>query len=243
VKSSEFDIYRDLLGEIKMRVRQAQHRATLSANAEMLVMYWDIGRMIAARQKEEGWGAGVIPRLAAGLKNELPEQKGFSERNIGRMIAFYREYPLLPRPVAEIGAQTAPQLIPKPGSLQMAANVTQPKELAYNFNSFPTKNTKITKKNGLVSAAHRDGSPYLLRIPCVKRVGRTVPVSRGFAWFASFDAKKATSQFFSRAPGRGACLQTPQHRATFSANFATARCKNSVQHRGYRGGDDGKLEG
>jgi hypothetical protein len=49
-------------------------------------MYWDIGRMIHQRQKEKGWGAGVIPRLAVDLKNELPEVKGFSERNIGYMI-------------------------------------------------------------------------------------------------------------------------------------------------------------
>lgn len=94
-------LYHGLLSDIKNRVRQAQHRAALSANAEMILMYWDVGRMIAARQKEEGWGAGVIPRLAVDLKNELPEQKGFSERNIGRMIAFYREYPILPQPVAK----------------------------------------------------------------------------------------------------------------------------------------------
>jgi predicted nuclease of restriction endonuclease-like (RecB) superfamily len=112
MKQEELTLYRDLLGDIKTRVRQAQHRAALSANAEMILMYWDIGRLIAARQKEEGWGAGVIPRLAADLKNELPEQKGFSERNIGRMIAFYREYPILPLPVAKIGAQVAPQLQP-----------------------------------------------------------------------------------------------------------------------------------
>ncbi len=44
--------------------------------------------MIHQRQKEKGWGAGVIPRLAVDLKNELPEVKGFSERNIGYMIRF-----------------------------------------------------------------------------------------------------------------------------------------------------------
>ena len=43
--------------------------------SEMIAMYWDIGCMIAACQKEEGWGAGVIPRLAVDLKNELPKQK------------------------------------------------------------------------------------------------------------------------------------------------------------------------
>ena len=57
----------------------------------MILMYWDIGRMIAARQEREGWGVGVIPRLANDLKNELSEVKGFSERNIGYMIRFAHE--------------------------------------------------------------------------------------------------------------------------------------------------------
>lgn len=114
MKPEELTFYRDLLGDIKTRVRQGQRRAALSANAEMIHMYWDIGRMIAARQEKEGWGAGVIPRLAVDLKNELPEQKGFSERNIGYMIRFAREYDssailqrsvakLVPQPVALIG--------------------------------------------------------------------------------------------------------------------------------------------
>ena len=38
------------------------------------------------------WGAGVIPRLARDLRNELPEVRGFSERNIKLMLPFYREY-------------------------------------------------------------------------------------------------------------------------------------------------------
>jgi predicted nuclease of restriction endonuclease-like (RecB) superfamily len=82
-----------LLAEVKNRIQSAQTRAILTVNAELVRLYWDIGRIIAERQKREGWGAAVIPRLAQELKNELPELKGFSERNIGRMIAFYREYP------------------------------------------------------------------------------------------------------------------------------------------------------
>lgn len=86
--------YAELLGLIKQRIRQGQTRAVLSANAEMILTYWDIGRMILERQEREGWGASVIPRLSRDLRNELPEVKGFSERNIGRMIAFYRAYPV-----------------------------------------------------------------------------------------------------------------------------------------------------
>ena len=78
--------YKTLLHDIKQRVRQGQLRASLSANAEMLAAYWDIGRMIHELQQKEGWGARVIPRLANDLKNELSGIKGFSARNIARMI-------------------------------------------------------------------------------------------------------------------------------------------------------------
>jgi len=90
--SSDLAFYGNLLTEIKDRIRQAQTRAFLSANSEMIAMYWDIGRMIHLRQQMEGWGAGIIPRLARDIRNELPEVKGFSERNIGYMIRFFREY-------------------------------------------------------------------------------------------------------------------------------------------------------
>jgi hypothetical protein len=51
----------------------------MSANAEMIRMYWDIGHMVAKRQGLEGWGKGLLRRLAADLKDELHQIKGFSE--------------------------------------------------------------------------------------------------------------------------------------------------------------------
>lgn len=105
-----------LLDEVKARVRAAQTRAVLAASAEMVRLYWDIGRTIDERQQQEGWGAAVIPRLSRELRNELPEVKGFSERNLGRMIAFAREYPqptqFLPQAVAKSTRPTeAPQAV------------------------------------------------------------------------------------------------------------------------------------
>ena len=99
--------YADLVNTVKARIRQAQIKASLSANAEMILMYWDIGRMIHERQQEKGWGAGIIPRLAKDIRNDMPEVKGFSERNIGYMIRFAREYeslPILQQAVAELGS-------------------------------------------------------------------------------------------------------------------------------------------
>ncbi len=102
----ELKQYSELLNDIKLRVRQGQLRANLSANAEMLATYWDVGKMIHERQKLEGWGSSVIPRLAKDLKNELSEVKGFSERNLKFMVQFYNEYTAF----VEIGKPPVSQL-------------------------------------------------------------------------------------------------------------------------------------
>lgn len=109
-----------LVKEIKARIKQAQTRAMLSVNAELVQLYWDIGRMMEVRQQQEGWGAGVIPRLARELRNDLPEVKGFSERNLDRMVAFYRAYrhpaDISPQPVAKLpSSPKVPQPVAKKG--------------------------------------------------------------------------------------------------------------------------------
>lgn len=119
---AKIDAYAALLTDVKARIRHAQTRAVLAVNAELVRLYWDIGRALDAKQAEEGWGAGVIPRLALDLKNELPEVKGFSERNIDRMIRFYRAYP----DPAAISPQPVAKLEPPPVSQQTAAKVPQP---------------------------------------------------------------------------------------------------------------------
>lgn len=123
--SIEKTSYRQILTDIKQRVRHAQTRAVIAVNAELIRLYWEVGALIHARQQQEGWGAGVIPALARDLRNELPEEKGFSERNIKRMLAFYREYPHLPfvpQPVAQIeaGSEVPPLVALFPAELIQA---------------------------------------------------------------------------------------------------------------------------
>jgi hypothetical protein len=107
-KPKKTDDFAALLADVKGRIQSSQTRAVLAVNAELVRLYWDIGRIIDQRQQREGWGAAVIPRLAAELKNELPELKGFSERNIKRMLAFYRNYSnlvsIVPEPLAQLPA-------------------------------------------------------------------------------------------------------------------------------------------
>ena len=85
--------YEKFLGELKERIRTAQLRASVSVNRELVLLYWQIGRDILARQKEHGWGAKVIDRLAGDLRREFPGMEGFSPRNLKYMRAFAAAWP------------------------------------------------------------------------------------------------------------------------------------------------------
>ena len=85
--------YNDFLRELKQRIRQAQIRAALAVNRELVVLYWQIGRDILQRQSEQGWGAKVIERLAEDLHSEFPDVKGLSRTNLLYMRAFAEAWP------------------------------------------------------------------------------------------------------------------------------------------------------
>ena len=86
------DDYAALLIEVKERIRHAQYQALKAVNKELVALYWDIGKMIADRQKRAGWGKSVVKRLADDLQNEFPGVKGFSIQNLWYMRQFYLEY-------------------------------------------------------------------------------------------------------------------------------------------------------
>ena len=85
--------YVELLEDLKRRIREARVRAALSVNRELVLLYWYIGREILKRQKQEGWGAKVIDRLARDLRREFPDMKGLSRANLFYMRAFAEAYP------------------------------------------------------------------------------------------------------------------------------------------------------
>ena len=85
--------YAETLSAIKQRIQQERLRVVVAANSAMVLLYWDIGRMILDRQQREGWGARVIDRLAADLREGYPDMKGFSARNLLFMRSFAEACP------------------------------------------------------------------------------------------------------------------------------------------------------
>jgi predicted nuclease of restriction endonuclease-like (RecB) superfamily len=97
--------YAEVLASIKSRIQEERLRVVLSANVAMVLLYWDIGQMILARQARSGWGAKVIDRLAADLRQAFPDMKGFSPRNLKYMRAFAAAWPeraIVQEPLARI---------------------------------------------------------------------------------------------------------------------------------------------
>lgn len=80
--------YVQWLADIKKRVLTARHKAVLAVNAELVSLYWYIGRDILQRQAAQGWGSKVIDRLGRDLREAFPEMKGFSRANLLYMRAF-----------------------------------------------------------------------------------------------------------------------------------------------------------
>jgi predicted nuclease of restriction endonuclease-like (RecB) superfamily len=114
--------YDSFLQGLKERIRNAQTRAALAVNRELVLLYWHIGREILMRQQELGWGAKVVPKLAKDLKVAFPEMKGFSRTNLLYMRSFAEAYP-----DEEIVQQTA-GLIPWFHNCTLLDKVKDPEE-------------------------------------------------------------------------------------------------------------------
>jgi predicted nuclease of restriction endonuclease-like (RecB) superfamily len=114
--------YMEWVKDIKERIRSVQQKAIVTANSAMITLYLQIGRDILERQSRQGWGAKVVDRLAADLRREFPEMKGFSTSNLKYMRRFAEECPN-----GQFGQQAADQL-PWFHIVRLITKVTKPGE-------------------------------------------------------------------------------------------------------------------
>lgn len=85
--------YAKTLGDLKHQIQEAQIRAAVSVNRELIRLYWSIGALIISKQSNHGWGEKIVARLANDLRNAFPEMKGFSLTNVKYMAQLAKEYP------------------------------------------------------------------------------------------------------------------------------------------------------
>lgn len=81
--------YLETLSFLKQKIQEAQLRAAVSVNKELIQVYWLIGETIAEKKAKSGWGDNIIETLASDLKKLFPEVRGFSRANIYNIQAFF----------------------------------------------------------------------------------------------------------------------------------------------------------
>ncbi|WNY23948.1 Putative nuclease YhcG [Methanimicrococcus hongohii] len=97
--------YSEFIAEVKSSIQNERMKAVISANRHMIILYWKIGSMILEKQKEAGWGAKVIDQISIDLKQEFPDMKGFSSRNLKYMKRFaecWEDFEIVQQAVAQL---------------------------------------------------------------------------------------------------------------------------------------------
>lgn len=84
--------YNSLLSDLKQKIINAQIKASVRVNSELILMYWEIGESIVRKQSQTTWGDGLIVQLSKDLMAEFPHTKGFSERNLKYIRQWFKFY-------------------------------------------------------------------------------------------------------------------------------------------------------
>ena len=82
--------YIEIIETIKGEIRGAQYKAALSANRELILLYYHIGTVI---NQHKTWGSKFVENLAADIRLAFPNVKGYSVRNLKYMAKFAETYP------------------------------------------------------------------------------------------------------------------------------------------------------
>jgi predicted nuclease of restriction endonuclease-like (RecB) superfamily len=97
--------YVEALAEAKRAIRASRTRSVVAVNTGMMMLYWNLGNLIANRETKQGWGAKIVERLSNDLRAEFPGMTGLSFRNLRYMRDFalaWSTSEMLPQAVATL---------------------------------------------------------------------------------------------------------------------------------------------
>ena len=75
--------------EIIKLIESALHRVNYRVNVELIDLYWNVGEYVSLKIASEAWGKNTVKALAAYIKLQQPNIRGFSPQNIWRMQQFF----------------------------------------------------------------------------------------------------------------------------------------------------------
>lgn len=87
--------YNDLLKEIRQLVEQGRHNVVRNINTELLLTYWNIGRLIVDKEHSERYDETSVRNMLLDISKELTRDlgKGFSRSQLTYMRLFFLRFP------------------------------------------------------------------------------------------------------------------------------------------------------
>lgn len=73
-------------------IESSKLRAMKAVNAELITMYWEVGKYLSSLIADSSFGDKVIDEIAAYIATNNPTIKGFNRRGLYRMKQFYETY-------------------------------------------------------------------------------------------------------------------------------------------------------
>lgn len=76
--------YKDDFENILLLIQKARSNVYRFANANLIDLYWQIGRFISSKVSSSDWGDGIVNNLADFIAKKDPKIKGFSNKIMTR---------------------------------------------------------------------------------------------------------------------------------------------------------------
>lgn len=73
-------------------IEKRKNNAYRKVNEEMILLYLEVGQFLYELIENGHYGDKITTKAADFMKNNYPEVRGFTKRNIERMVQFYKTY-------------------------------------------------------------------------------------------------------------------------------------------------------
>ncbi|WP_293716769.1 PDDEXK nuclease domain-containing protein [uncultured Parabacteroides sp.] len=84
--------FKQWVQNLKEQIKQAQIKAAVKVNGELLHLYWTLGYEITLRYEDAKYGSAFFNTLSRELLSDFPNMKGFSETNLKYIRRWYMFY-------------------------------------------------------------------------------------------------------------------------------------------------------
>jgi predicted nuclease of restriction endonuclease-like (RecB) superfamily len=78
--------------QIILLIQEARSRVYAKANAELVLLYFNVGKVVSQKVEAGNWGENTVQELANFIASKQPELSGFNRRGLYRMKQFYETY-------------------------------------------------------------------------------------------------------------------------------------------------------